>query len=91
MTLFEASLSIAAMPDGQRKAASQEAFASLVADDLGFRVAAFDVAAAESAAELSALRKSLGRPVHIRDTFIAGIPCPTAIPLPLGTYVNSKT
>lgn len=73
VTLFEASFGIASMPDGRRRAALQQAFEALVAEDLAYRVAAFDVAAAECAAGLSAQRKSQGRPVDIRDTFIAGI------------------
>jgi len=73
VTLFEANFGIAAMVDGRRKAGLQQAFEALIADDLGFRVAAFDVAAAERAAKLSAQRKRQGRPVDIRDTFIAGI------------------
>jgi hypothetical protein len=73
VTLFEASFGIAALPDGRRKSELRQAFESLVAEDLGFRVAAFDVAAAECAAALSAQRKRQGRPVDIRDTFIAGI------------------
>lgn len=73
VTLFEANFGIAAMPDGRRKAGLQQAFEALVAEDLGNRVAAFDVAAAECAARLSAQRKRQGTPVDIRDTFIAGI------------------
>ena len=41
--------------------------------DLEHRVAAFDSGAAEHAARLAADRKRTGRPVDLRDTFIAGI------------------
>jgi len=37
------------------------------------RIALFDAAAAEQAAELVALRRLRGRPVELRDTMIAGI------------------
>lgn len=73
VSLFEASFGLAAMQDGRRKVALQQAFEALVAEDLDYRVATFDVAAAECAAELAAQRKRQGRPVDIRDTFIAGI------------------
>ena len=73
ITLFEARFGLAAMPDGRRKFDLQQAFGDLVAEDLAYRIAAFDSAAAQSAAELAAVRKHEGRPVDIRDTFIAGI------------------
>lgn len=41
--------------------------------DLQSRIAQFDAAAANQAAELAARRKTGGRPVDMRDTFIAGI------------------
>ena len=41
--------------------------------DLQSRIAHFDVTAANQAAELAAQRKARGRPVDMRDTFIAGI------------------
>ena len=46
---------------------------SLVSEDLQHRIAAFDSCAAQHAARLAAERKRLGRPVDMRDTFIAGI------------------
>ena len=73
ITLFEARFGLGAMPDGRRKFDLQQAFEDLVAEDLAYRIAAFDSAAAQSTAELAAFRKREGRPVDIRDTFIAGI------------------
>ena len=73
VTLFEARFGIAALTDGHRKNALLESLEALVSEDLQHRVAAFDSSAANQAARLSAERKRLGRPVDIRDTFIAGI------------------
>ena len=42
-------------------------------DDLENRVLPFDADAATQAAQLAAERKARGRPVDMRDTFIAGI------------------
>jgi predicted nucleic acid-binding protein len=44
-----------------------------VQTDLANRVVVFDVRAAHLAAKLAAERKTRGRPVDMRDTFIAGI------------------
>lgn len=73
ITLFEARFGLAVMDDGQQKARLQQGFEELVAKDLGHRVAVFDARAAECSATLAADRKRRGRPVDIRDTFIAGI------------------
>ena len=73
VTLFEARYGLALMPDGQRKALLQELFEELLTQDLQNRIAHFDANAAISAAALAAQRKASGRPVDIRDTFIAGI------------------
>jgi predicted nucleic acid-binding protein len=45
----------------------------LITQDLAQRVVVFDNRAAQAAAQLAAQRKARGRPVDIRDTFIAGI------------------
>ena len=73
ITLFEARFGLVAMDDGRRKSGLQEAFEVLVEQDLEHRVAVFDASAADRAAGLAAERKQKGRPVDIRDTFIAGI------------------
>lgn len=73
ITLFEARYGLALLPAGQRKNLLQERFSQLVQDDLENRVLLFDVNAANMAAQLAAERKERGRPVDIRDTFIAGI------------------
>jgi len=61
------------LPAGHRKTTLQERFGSLLQDDLENRVLVFDANAANEAAALAASRKAIGRPVDMRDTFIAGI------------------
>ena len=70
ITLFEARYRLALLSPGQRKSLLQERFDQLVQDDLENRVLPFD---ADAAAQLAAERKARGRPVDMRDTFIAGI------------------
>jgi len=73
ITLFEARYGIALLASGQRKNIMQERFDQLLQDDLENRVLPFDANAATHAAQLAADRKARGRPVDMRDTFIAGI------------------
>lgn len=73
ITLFEARYGLAVLAQGRRKARLQEQLDALVSEELGYRIVAFDSRAADRASELAAERKRLGRPVDIRDTFIAGI------------------
>jgi len=73
VTLFEARYGLKLLADGQRKALLVERLDELVQLDLENRIAVFDVRAAEQAAHLAAERKARGRPVDMRDTFIAGI------------------
>lgn len=73
VTLFEARYGLALMASGQRQSLLQERFDQLVQDDLEGRVLVFDADAASQAARLAADRKARGRPVDMRDTFIAGI------------------
>jgi toxin FitB len=73
ITLFEARLGLALLPDGPRRQSLERAFAALLNDDLGNRVLPFDVEAAAQAATLAAARQRAGRPVDVRDTQIAGI------------------
>ena len=73
ITLFEARLGLALLPDGKRRTALASAFARLLEEDLENRVLDFDAGAANEAAELAAQRQKAGRPVDMRDTQIAGI------------------
>lgn len=73
ITLFEARYGLALLPAGQRQNLLQQHFNQLLQDDLDNRVLLFDAQAATQAARLAADRKAVGRPVDMRDTFIAGI------------------
>ncbi|MFO1278712.1 MAG: type II toxin-antitoxin system VapC family toxin [Burkholderiaceae bacterium] len=73
ITVFEARYGLALLADGQRKTLLQERLDGLLQDDLQNRVLPFDASAAAQAATLAAERKQRGRPVDMRDTFIAGI------------------
>ena len=73
ITLFEARYGLALLPAGRRKDLLEQRFEELLQDDLQNRVLLFDLNAAAHAAQLAADRKMRGRPVDMRDTFIAGI------------------
>jgi predicted nucleic acid-binding protein len=73
ITLFEAHYGLALLATGRRRKLLQERFDQLLQEDLEDRVLSFDVNAAAQAAQLAAERKARGRPVDMRDTFIAGI------------------
>lgn len=73
VTLFEARLGLALLPNGKRRHALESAFARVLEEDLANRVLDFDTGAAIEAAQLAARRQRGGRPVDIRDTQIAGI------------------
>lgn len=73
VTLFEARYGLALLAAGKRQKDLQQRFEKLLQDDLENRVAEFDSSAAAQAAHIAAERKARGRPVDMRDTFIAGI------------------
>lgn len=73
IVVFESEMGLALLPKGKRRTALEQAFAGLLEEDLGGRVAAFDAAASRTAAQIAARRRREGRPVDVRDTFIAGI------------------
>ncbi len=73
ITLFEARLGLALLPNGRRRRALELAFEHLLAEDLEERVLDFDRPAAEAAAALAAERQRDGRIVDMRDTQIVGI------------------
>ena len=73
ITLFEARYGLELLPAGERKRMLQARFEQILQDDLEHRVLLFDANAASEAAVLAAARKTQGRPVDMRDTFIAGI------------------
>ncbi len=73
VTLFEARYGLDLLPDGLRKTTLRQRFDILLAEDLENRVLVFDANAATEAAALASMRKAKGRPVDMRDTFIAAI------------------
>ena len=73
ITLFEARYGLALLASGKRKKLLLERFDQFLEGDLENRVLQFDHIAATHAAQLAAERKARGRPVDMRDTFIAGI------------------
>ena len=73
VSVFEIRFGIELLPSSKRRKALEEAFGGMLRDDLNGRIAAFDAAAAEEAAVLTARRQRRGRPVDLRDTQIAGI------------------
>jgi predicted nucleic acid-binding protein len=73
ITLFEVRFGLALLASGHRKKLLHERFEALVKNDLQNRLLVFDTHAANKAAQLAADRKACGRPVDMRDTFIAGI------------------
>lgn len=73
VTVFEVRLGIGALPAGRRRRTLQQEFEKVIAEDIEHRVLDFDGASAAAAATLAAARNRKGRPVDVRDTFIAGI------------------
>lgn len=73
VTLFEIRFGLALLASGRRKKLLHERFEELLQDDLQNRVLLFDTNTAAQAAQLAADRKAGGRPVDVRDTFIAGM------------------
>jgi toxin FitB len=72
ITVLEVRFGLQIIPAGKRRTLLTEGFETLLTM-IGDRVAGFDVAAAEEAADLMAYRNSAGRPGELRDTMIAGI------------------
>lgn len=73
VTIFEAHFGLALLPEGKKRTSLQTLFEDLFEKDLEERVLQFDTLAAEQAAKLAAKRQRNGRPIDMRDTFIAGI------------------
>ncbi len=73
VSIFEIRFGLASMAKGKRQRGLATDFDALLNQDLQGRVLDFDAAAAEQAALIAAKLRSDGRPVEIRDVFIAGI------------------
>ena len=73
ITVMELRYGLAILPAGKKQKALEIALNRLLEEKIQGRIAPFDKAAAENAAELMALRKRRGRPGELRDMMIAGI------------------
>ena len=73
VNVFETRYGLQIMPVGKRQSAMRSLFERLLTDTIQGRIALFDSAAAECAADLAADCKKRGRPRDPRDTMIAGI------------------
>jgi hypothetical protein len=72
ITVLEIRLGLQIMASGKRRLLLMQTF-DAVLSQMGNRIASFDTAAANQAADLLAIRQRRGRPVDLRDTMIAGI------------------
>jgi hypothetical protein len=73
ITVFEIRFGLQVMATGRRRSVMLSAFEHLLAKMIERRIAAFDDAAAQHAADLMAVRQKKGRSGELRDTMIAGI------------------
>jgi predicted nucleic acid-binding protein len=73
ITVFEIRVGLQAMASGKRRSALMGAFDRLLTELIQQRVASFDSAATQQAADLMARRQKGGRSGELRDTMIAGI------------------
>lgn len=73
ITLLESRYGLNLLAEGDRRSTLIARFDEILQTDLANRILVFDIRAATKAAELAAVRKTLGRPIDMRDTFIAGI------------------
>jgi predicted nucleic acid-binding protein len=73
LSVFEIRFGLQTMPMGKRKESGALVFERLLRQTIQGRIASFDNAAAEQAAELAARRRETGRLGELRDTMIAGI------------------
>lgn len=73
INVYELRSGLLAMPAGKKQTLRIFAFERILNEIIQGRVAAFDQAAAQRAAELEAAGRKIGRPRDPRDTMIAGI------------------
>ncbi len=73
ITVFEIRFGLQSMPAGKRRLLLLGTFDRVVAELIQQRIAPFDNAAAQQAADLMAVRQKNGRTGDLRDTMIAGI------------------
>lgn len=73
VTIYEVSLGIRILADGQKKQRLGDAFGIVVSETFAGRIIELDTSAALQSAAIHAHRRKLGRPIDIRDAMIAGI------------------
>jgi len=73
ITILEIRFGLQTLPVGKRRSYLLDTFQRVILEKLEPRIAAFDQAAADQAADVMANRKRKGRPGDLRDTMIAGI------------------
>jgi toxin FitB len=73
ITVFEIRFGLQVMTTGKRRSLLLAAFDRLLNEMIEQRIAHFDNAAAQQAADLMAARQKQGRSGELRDTMIAGI------------------
>lgn len=73
ITVLEIRFGLQILPAGKRRSLLMEAFEAVLLDKIEQRIAPFDTAAAQQAADLMASRRRKGRPGDLRDTMLAGI------------------
>lgn len=73
ITVFEIRFGLQVMATGKRRSLLLAAFDRLLNEMIEQRIAHFDNAAAQQAADLMAARQKQGRSGELRDTMIAGI------------------
>jgi len=73
ITVFEVRFGLELLASGRRRRLLEEAFSKALEEDFEGRVVPFDEAAAQSAGQIAAERRRLGRSIEIRDVQIAGI------------------
>jgi len=73
VSLMESRAGLKLLPAGRRRADLERELEAVFREDISGRIAPFDTAAAEHAAELSVRQRITGRTVDIRDTMIGGI------------------
>ncbi len=73
ITVFEIRFGLDILASGRRRRMLEEAFDAMLTEDFEGRILAFDEAAAQEAGRIAAERRTIGKPIEIRDVQIAGI------------------
>lgn len=73
VTVFEIEYGLHRLPEGKRRSRLEDAFRTLMVEDLEGRILPFDARAALAAGAISAVLEAAGKRVEVRDVQIAGI------------------